>query len=402
MRKNAETIFKENNRSVELSNTDGEIIVKKCWNDDSFHFKFKSKQSLSFLKNLILPQELFAIYHIDKELYEFIYLPLPEKYERSFNYIYQGTTYKLYYGDPSLEFKKLVKHFVMNDIADINERAYYLLRYLRYYDENIESLIPTNFFIKGDFRSMPYNEHITFFKHVNFMLSYYDRKSPTIIILDTNDSDIGDISIPCISNKMAFPQTLNSKKLDTTLLELMEAARSSTSYRLKYIFYYQVLEYCSYYYIENDLKRKVRNIVKTPDILNSDAYSQKILELLSDYAQNKSDAQRMDKLISDFCTYDDVKNELLVNGKYFVGDLCFDGGLTICGLFKKIEDIENEPNNIFQSIRKNIDKIRNVLVHARESRENVVISPTHKNVLLLRPYLYLLRRLAEVVVTKFE
>ena len=249
---------------------------------------------------------------------------------------------------------------------------------------------------------MPYNEHITFFKHVNFMLSYYDRKSPTIIILDTNDSDIGDISIPCISHKMAFPQTLNSKKLDTTLLELMEAARSSTSYRLKYIFYYQVLEYCSYYYIENDLKRKVRNIVKTPDILNSDAYSQKILELLSDYAQNKSDAQRMDKLISDFCTYDDVKNELLVNGKYFVYDLCFDGGLTICGLFKKIEDIENEPNNIFQSIRKNIDKIRNVLVHARESRENVVISPTHKNVLLLRPYLYLLRRLAEVVVTKFE
>ena len=53
-------------------------------------------------------------------------------------------------------------------------------------------------------------------------------------------------------------------------------------------------------------------------------------------------------------------------------------------------------------IRKNIDTIRNVLVHARESRENVVISPTYKNSDLLRPYLYLLRRIAEVVVIKFE
>ena len=402
MKKNTEMTFKENNKCVEFSKEDGKIIVKKSWNDDSFHFEFESKRAMSFLKNMILPKELFAIYHKDKELYEFIYLPLPEKYERSFDYIYQGLTYKLYYGTPSLEFKKLASHFVMNDVAEINERAYGLLRYSRYYKEENERLIPTNFFIQGKFNGIPQNEHITFFKHVNFMLSYYERATPTILIFDTSDSDIGDINIPCLSSTKPFPQLLNTRKLDTTLLELMEAARSSNSYRLKYIFYYQVLEYCSYYYIENDLKRKVQNIVKTPDILNSDAYAQKILELLSDYAQNKSDTQRMDKLITDFCTYDDIKNELLTNGKYFVDDLCFDGGLKICGLFKKIEDIESEPNNIFLSIRKNIDKIRNVLVHARESRENVVISPTHKNVLLLRPYLYLLRRLAEIVITRFE
>ena len=54
------------------------------------------------------------------------------------------------------------------------------------------------------------------------------------------------------------------------------------------------------------------------------------------------------------------------------------------------------------NIRKNIDIIRNVLVHVRESRENLVIKPTHRNSVLLRPYLYLLRRIAEIVVIKFE
>lgn len=55
-----------------------------------------------------------------------------------------------------------------------------------------------------------------------------------------------------------------------------------------------------------------------------------------------------------------------------------------------------------QTIRRNLETMRNVLVHARESRENVVIKPTSKNSELLRPYLYLIRRLAEVVIIKYE
>lgn len=401
--KNLEDMFIANNASVKISKKDGKmVIVSKCWNDDSFHFEFESKRSMSFLKNMVLPKELFAIYHKNKNLYEFIFLPLQQVFNREFEYIYQGSAFKLYYGSPTVEFKKLVNHFVMNDVAELNERAYGLMRYSLFYEDGNSSLIPTNFFVQGDFNKMPYDEHLSFFKHINFLMSYYDRTSPVIIIFDTSDNDISDIEIPCLSKNKSFPKTLNSKKLDTTLLELMEAARTSNSYRLKYIFYYQVLEYCSYYYIENDLQRKVCNIIKTPDILNSDTYSHRILELLSEYTQNKSDAQRMEKLLMDFCAYDDIKNELLINSKYFIEDLCFDGGLTIKGLFKNKDEIEREPNNIFLSIRKNIDKIRNVLVHARESRENVVISPTHKNILLLRPYLFLLRRLAEVVVTRFE
>lgn len=403
MKRSLKEIVKSNNEHIEITNVKDNVVVRKCWNDDSFYFVFKSNNTMSFLKNIVFRKELFGIYHIDKKLYEFIYAPLQEEYNRSFTYIFEGKPYKLYYGEPSEEFQKLVKHFSINEDAEmLSDRYVGLSRFFLYYQEKRNSMIPTNFFIEGDFCN-DYNEHLEFFKHVNLMMTYYDRRSPFIVIYDTTENEVSDdIIVPCNLDNQSFPQIINTKQLNSTLLELIEAARSSNSYRMKYIFYYQILEYCSYYYIENELKRKLTNIVKTPDILNSDKYSSKIIELYSDYFKRNNDVQRMEKLLLDLCTYDDIKNELNKNSKYFVEKTSFDGGLVIDGLFNKLEDIDNPPKGIMINIRKNIDIIRNVLVHARESRENLVIKPTHRNSVLLRPYLYLLRRIAEIVVIKFE
>ena len=109
----------------------------------------------------------------------------------------------------------------------------------------------------------------------------------------------------------------------------------------------------------------------------------------------------MSKLLTDFCEYEEIKPEILANAKCFVEDIKFDGGWIIKKLFNKEEDINNAPNGIIEIIRKNIDTIRNVLVHARESRENTVISPTPTNNIRLMPYLYLLRRIAETIVIKY-
>lgn len=403
MTKNSIDIFKSNNELVEITTHEKKTIVKRCWNDDSFYFEFASKKSMSFLKNLVFPKELFGIYHKDKKIYEFIYAPLQEEYKRSFEYIYKGKRYKLSYNHPSDEFGKLLTHFIVNENAEIlSDRYVGLARFYLFYQDKNNAMFATNFFIEGDFGD-DFNEHLTFFKHVNLIMTYYDRKSPSIVIFDTTEDDVNDdIKVPCKLDIHPFPQIVNTKQLNSTLLDLIEAARSSNSYRMKYIFYYQILEYCSYYYIENDLKRKLSNIVKTPDILNSDKYSPKIIELYSDYFKKNNDAQRMEKLLQDLCTYDDIKNELEKNANYFIEKTNFDGGLVIDGIFNKVEDITNPPKGIMISIRKNIDTIRNVLVHARESRENVVIKPTHRNNLLLKPYLYLLRRISEVVVIKFE
>lgn len=397
--------FTANNNCIKADNKEEKLIINNCWNDSSIRFEFSNDEDLAYMDNIVLPKELFAIFHKAANKYEFIFLPLSEEYKRSFEYIFCGQTYKLYYGPPTNECKELASHVLLNDTADINERAYGMLRYSQYYAEegsNQEPLFPTNFFIEGDFTIIPYEKQIDFFRHVNFMMSYYDRQSPRILIYNETEENISDIKIPCRSYNETFPTIINSKHFDTTLLELKEAARGTGSYRLKYIFYFQVLEYCSYYYIENSLKRKITNIIKSPDILNSEKYSNRIIEIYSEYFKSNKDDKRMERLLLDLCTYDDIKDELKINSKYFIQDMCFEGGFSIKGLFKDEAEIDAPPQNILSTIRKNIDSIRNVLVHARESRENSEIKPTSKNAQLLKPYLFLLRRIAETVIIKFE
>ena len=107
MKKNRIDIFLENNKEVQLDERGEKIILLKCWDDKSFHFEFEKKENMSFIESLVFPKDLSAIYHKDKGLYEFIFLPLPQKYARSFEYVYQGKKFKLYYGKPTNIFEKL-------------------------------------------------------------------------------------------------------------------------------------------------------------------------------------------------------------------------------------------------------------------------------------------------------
>lgn len=406
MTKNYCKRFQDAHPNVRFEKDDNDVIlISNCWRDSSCVFKFKNNEShnLRFLNNIIMRDELLAIYHIKEQMYEFIFTPLANKFQRDFKYIFEGKEFHLYYSTPTKAFEKLSLHFDLNDSDGISDRAFAFMRYSQYYTEKKENpiLYPTNFFVKGNFRNIQFDEHIELFKHINFLMSYYDRKSPTIHICSISDADPSKINTPCKMQKGEFPLILNSRRFDPTLLDLMETARTTHSIRLKYIFYYQVIEYCSYYYIENELKRRVENVIRTPDILNTNAYSQIIIELFSDYLKNKPDAQRMGKLINDFCAFQEIEDEIICNADYFIKDLQFEGGLIIKKLFDKKEDIKSAHSGIMDTIRKNIDNIRNVLVHARESRENTVISPTPQNNVLLMPYLYLLRRIAEIIVVKY-
>lgn len=92
----------------------------------------------------------------------------------------------------------------------------------------------------------------------------------------------------------------------------------------------------------------------------------------------------------------------MANKDFFTKDVCFDGGFVIKKLFKDEKQIQTGLPNTIQDIKSNLEKIRNVLVHIRESHENKVILPTMRNEDLIRPYLYLLRRIAEEVAMRYK
>lgn len=79
--------YTANNNCIKTENKDNKLIINNCWNDSSIRFEFSDNEDLSFLDNIVLPKEIFAIFHKEANKFEFIFLPLSEEYKRSFNYL---------------------------------------------------------------------------------------------------------------------------------------------------------------------------------------------------------------------------------------------------------------------------------------------------------------------------
>ena len=115
--------------------------------------------------------------------------------------------------------------------------------------------------------------------------------------------------------------------------------------------------------------------------------------------KNNDDKAKLDMLVSEHITINDIKVELEKNQDYFCRKIEFEGGFVLEPIFKnKSIEFNNLPESITKSIQENIINIRNSLVHLRESRENKVILPTKQNDNQIIPYLYVLRRIAEKII----
>jgi len=400
------------NKDVEIKEEVEHYNLCNLWYDNTFMCRFEKNTDFTPLDSISLPKELSAIIHKNTSKIEFIYdtiLNDDEIKKRKFEFFYKGIKYKGYYDNISESLKLLATGF--REIQNRTDTSYRNLEKIRdffkqetlpkYIQKYFEKRQPVSFFIEGEIEKENC-ELFNLFKHLNFYMVFYDRKTPQILIFD-EDQEQMKYKLPCISEKTPFPSTINLKSVDPILLDLLHVAKTTANIRMKYIFYYQVLEYCSYYYLNQDLKRRLNNVIKNPDILEkAESYSRVIIEEFKDYFKQNDDSSKLEKLIIDFCNYDDIKNEIECNWEYFAKNIEFDGGFNLPALIKNKEESENPPKTIMKEVKSNIDKIRNVLVHIRESRENKVIHPSKKNHDLLIPYLYLIRRISEVIAFRYE
>jgi hypothetical protein len=399
------------NKGVKKTKETDHINLENLWGDDSFMCRFEKSADFTLIENLELPPEFSAIYHKSKNCLEFIYAVVPENVKtqnRKFKFFYNGIEFQAHFGPPTENLKFIALGFRATDIQ--SDTTYRNLRMFYDYFKNnqseslkrfFENKTPTSFFVEGDFSKID-NDFIGLSKHLNFYMKYFDRSTPTILIYNP-DKEKEIYTMPCHTDKQQFPEIINSKKIDPVILDLMHVALETSNIRLKYLFYYQILEYCSYYHLNDELKRKLNNIVKNPDVMNNSThYSRVIIEEFKNYFKTNDDKQKLEKLIIDFCEYDDIKLEIKGNHKYFAQDLIFEGGFKISALIKNEEEAESPSKDIMKTIVDKIDKIRNVLVHIRESRENKVILPTQKNNHQLIPYLFLIRRISEIIAIKYE
>ncbi len=230
------------------------------------------------------------------------------------------------------------------------------------------------------------------------------EKSATILIFDkVSEDETRKFNLPCYTADGEFPRLINIRRMDPVLLDLVTVARITTPIRLRFLFYFQVLEYCSYYYLNDDLKRRLIVVLKRPDLINNpEEYSKYITEEFKDYFKQNDDSTKLEKLVLDHCEVADIQLELASNLEYFMKVTEFDGGFKIDPLLADKNVLTSPSKNLLKSIKGNIEKIRNVLVHVRESRENKVILPTKRNNDLLLPYFYIVQRLAEKIAIQYE
>ncbi len=401
--------LKERYPKVETLKEDGKIHVQNLWGDDSFFLRFDEKTDLKFLDHYFFPPELMGMYSLEKNLIEIFAFPISptsDLIKRSFSFNYKGESFQCEWGEPTDDFIEIAKAF--REQKEESKSGYRNLRQFRdlYRIEELPKFLstyfkdkkPFNFFIKGNL-SQIHEDLVEFSKTLNFYMSFFDRETPLIQILSI-PYDKETFNLPCHSLFDTFPTSINATNIDNTLLDIITVANNTSDPRLRFIFYYQILEYASYYFLKSDIKDRLNNILKRPDVsFKSDEYTKTIIEEFKNHFKNNDDKTKLDILISDHIKLSDLKLELENNTDYFSRTIEFDGGFTIEPIMNNsIEGIDQLADNTIKAIKENIVNIRNSLVHLREYRENKVILPTDKNDNLLMPYIYLIRRIAEKIV----
>lgn len=254
-------VFASNNKLSEYAKITGkqEIIVRKPWGDESFCFSFKNAKQASILNSVVLPEQLVAIWHKNDNKLEFIYtvcdLSKNTQANRKFDYNYGSHTYKCYFGDSSTVLKHLATAFreegrpdpttlveyrnlrMFRDYFNLSSQPYFLRDF--YKDKK-----PLSFFIEGDMGQV-FSDVKYFCELLNFYMFYNHRQTPQIIVLEKNEEELG-FTKPCKFNGANFPSIISARHIDKSIITHLSAARKETDPRLKFIYYFQILEYTSY------------------------------------------------------------------------------------------------------------------------------------------------------------
>jgi hypothetical protein len=180
--------------------------------------------------------------------------PLLDKIRKNlidFNFYFEGKEFKCEYKVPSDELRLLASGF--REIEEDSSSSYRNLRKNRdfqrkdempkYVSKYFENRNPISFFITGDFEGINFN-YKSLTKHFNFYVRFFDRKNPQIIIHEEKSTK-EDYNTPCITSEKPFPKIITFNKIDPVLLDMFQISQETQNVRLKYIFYFQILEYCS-------------------------------------------------------------------------------------------------------------------------------------------------------------
>ena len=398
--------FLTNNPWSEVIQNEGEILIKKPWGEAGLNISFSDllvAEMGEHLNNLLLPQRFSALVHLDKKQVEFIWGLASNKHQaigKGFKFLWKGSEFECKYETASDRLLAIARHYNRINRSFSEHRNLSSLQLYQISEDlpielqsQFKKSQPVSFFVSGltDFSE---ENLVLFAKHLNFFMSYFSRTSPRIEIHDLfNEEDQNSTML--ISDINNIPETINGSEIDQFLLDLNSAAHSG-DFRLRFLYYYQVLEYAAYYWIEDSIKAEIHRMLRLPDLqARLDDFYPKLIDLIG--PRRQSDEDKIRKMIDTIVETKSVWYEISSNKEIFSSDFIFDGGFVLKPLISKNTTEEDFLKTGLGQTYNSIKDIRNALVHARESRTSLVIFPNKSNDLKLRPWLPIIRRIAEQI-----
>ena len=162
---------------------------------------------------------------------------------------------------------------------------------------------------------------------------------------------------------------------------------------LRFIQYYQILEYAGFYHVQDKIRRAVERAIAAPDAAaRPEKAAQEVLDVIT--ADKRSDREKIDAMVIDCVDARDLWTVLEGYLADFSEEVELDGGYVLPALVDSSISYDDFAKSWDRAFLYALHDVRNALVHARESRQSTMIAPTSANQEQLSKWLRPLSRTA--------
>ena len=387
--------FLSRNPEAAVSAGGREPSINRPWGEEAIEIPLHSDDEglIEALNAVRLPPRFTAIWHEDTREFEVIYTVLnTESYllERRFEFRYRGSCYHCGFEPSSPRLMAIARKARPSD-SGWHSDFRNLLSFYRFEHaleehpdaDYIKNRKPTSFWIRG-IDAYDDDRIVDLVRNLNFHMSYFDQNTPTIVIHEEPAAShrLNDLFRPDIDS---FPDSLSGKDIDQYLLILWESANGGDPF-LRFIHYYQILEYAGFYHVKDKIRREVERAIAAPDAVSRpDRVAQQILDAIS--ADRRQDEAKINAMIEECVDPQEMWDILDGSLAAFSEDVKLDGGFILPALVSASTSYEDFAKSWNKQFPTALHHVRNALVHARELRQSTTIAPTNANQARLHPWL---------------
>jgi hypothetical protein len=362
-----------------------QAIIEKPWGDSSLAVMIPDDPTAlaDILNSLRLPLRFSALWHQDTKDLEIIWTAYPlgpdsqEIGRRTFKFKFRASEYVCEFGASSARLKTLagsLRQIGQSETGFRNTPSY-----------KREDAVGHSFWI----RNIEYDEDqlLEFVPCLNFYMTYYDSKSPHILI---HSPPKGSTNFKPQSRyvREKFPKNIVAKEIDPNITHFWEASRTGDPSQ-RFLYHYRIIEYLAMTYLETSARSALRRVLATPHFMDStDESIEQILIALQ--KSRMDDYARIEAMIRETVEVDLLWGAIHRNSDSFSRETTFDGGFVLSTMVSSNTKLEQfRPGGITMFCGK-IREIRNALSHGKDQKTAGVIAPTKHNFSLLEPWNYLI------------